>query len=62
MMSQEKLRTQIDLLEPQIQEAWANMMAKEKDPNASEHERWLATSDYMQLVAYFSAMVDVMIG
>ena len=62
MMTLEKLNAQIDLLEPQIQEAWAKMMEKEKDPNASEHERWLATADYMQLVAYFSAMVDVMIG
>ena len=62
MMSQEKLKTQIDLLEPQIKEAWEKMNAKDKDPQASEHERWLATADYMQLVAYFSAMVDVMIG
>ena len=62
MMTREKLNAQIDLLEPQIKEAWEKMMAKEKDPNASEHERWLATADYMQLVAYFSAMVDVMIG
>lgn len=62
MMSREKLNAQIDALEPKVKELWQRMNDIERDPSATLSDVWRAECDYLEIVTYFSAMVDVLIG